>query len=153
MAPKAPPVFDLSRGAEPFVLMQFPAKCQHVSLARAGFSAACEHQTQFRPALVHYDNEDSDTWMAFVVQVVIVIDVVDIKVVVVTPVTRPCFCVFKPIPTVLEALALAALDSSAASRSAVLKVKGMLASEAGTEPVIRNVTSVSARTARRLPIV
>jgi len=51
--------------------------------------------------------------MAPIVEIVVVIHIVDIKVVVVSPIVRPGIGVFKPIPAILKTLVAAASTSAA----------------------------------------
>jgi hypothetical protein len=83
--------------------------------------------------------------MMEIIQIVVVIHVVDIEIVIVIPpIARPRVCVLEPIPAVLEARPLNAL-AAPVSRPAALYVKSVFASEAGTETIIGNAATLSAR--------
>src|SRR5712692_3198136 len=79
--------------------------------------------------------------MAPIVEIVVVIHIVDIKVVVVSPIVRPGIGVFKPIPAILKTLV------AAASTPAALHVEGVFAAETATETVIGNATAATGRLA------
>jgi hypothetical protein len=80
--------------------------------------------------------------MAPIVEIVVVVDIVDVKVVVVAPIAGPGIGIFKPIPAILKALV-------AASTPAALHVKRVFAAEAASETVIGNATTVAGRLASR----
>jgi len=79
--------------------------------------------------------------MAPIVEIVVVVDIVDVKVVVVAPIAGPGIGIFKPIPAILKALV------AAASTPAALHVKGVFAAEAASETVIGNATTAAGRLA------
>jgi len=93
--------------------------------------------------LFHDYDENAHTGMAPVVEIVVVVDIVDVKVVVVAPIVGPGIGVFKPIAAVLKALV------SAASTPAALHVKRVFAAEAASETVIGNATTAAGRLASR----
>ena len=97
---------------------------------------------EVRPQLTDHEHQNPDARMIRVEQVIIVVDVVDIAIVVVGPLAGPGIGVFKPIPAILKTLVSAA---SASATSAALKMKGVLATEAGTEPIVRDATPAAAR--------
>jgi hypothetical protein len=86
-----------------------------------------------RLKVFNYDNNNAHTWITFVVEIIVVIDLLDVKVVVVTPLARPTFRIFEPIPSILETVALAALLTAA------LHVKSVFTPKAGMEAVIANL--------------
>src|SRR6267142_11130 len=77
--------------------------------------------------------------MAPIVEVVVVVDIVDVKVIVVAPVVGPRIDILEPIPTILKALV------SASSTAAALHVEGVFAAEAAPETIIRNATAAAGR--------
>src|SRR6267142_1259255 len=81
--------------------------------------------------------------MAPIVEIVVVIDIVDVKIVVVAPIARPGIGVFKPIPAILKALVSAATP-------AALHMKGVFVAEAASETVIGNATTAGRLASRAL---